>query len=122
MLLRVAQEDSTIDNIPITKGATLGLCVYSLHRDPQFWEKPNTFDPERFLKIDNKHPDFFLPFGVGPRKCVGKDFTYYLLKTFFVNFLSSYSIEFNKKDKFQVVPQVALQAYPEPAVKLKRRS
>ena len=48
--------------------------VFSLHRNPEYWPNPDIFDPERF-NPNNEHsyPTFaFLPFGEGPRNCIGK--------------------------------------------------
>ncbi|MSY40563.1 MAG: cytochrome P450, partial [Actinobacteria bacterium] len=51
------------------------LSPYLLHRHPDIWTDPNDFDPDRFLggKINRTA---FIPFGYGPRLCVGRDFSY----------------------------------------------
>lgn len=48
--------------------------VYSIHRDEKYFPNPKNFDPERFSD-ENKHkiiPGTYIPFGVGPRNCIGK--------------------------------------------------
>ena len=49
---------------------------YLIHRHPDFWEAPERFDPERFLsgRSAGRHPLAYLPFGAGPRKCIGVHF------------------------------------------------
>lgn len=47
--------------------------IYGLHHDPKHFPDPEKFDPERFSE-ENKHniaPNTYLPFGVGPRNCIG---------------------------------------------------
>ena len=47
--------------------------AYSLQRDPAVYPDPNKFDPERFDEeaVQNRHPSYYLPFGDGPRNCIG---------------------------------------------------
>ncbi|CAO2819774.1 unnamed protein product [Amaranthus hypochondriacus] len=69
---------STIGGYSISKGASIFLNIYTIHRDPQLWEDPLLFKPERFLngssagEIDYLGNHFqFLPFGSGRRICAG---------------------------------------------------
>lgn len=58
----------------IEKGKAVWIPIISIHRDPNYYPEPEKFDPERF-NDENKHninPAAFLPFGVGPRNCIGK--------------------------------------------------
>ena len=62
------------DELIIEKGINVSIPVFSLHRNPEYWPNPDKFDPERF-NPNNEHsyPTFaFLPFGEGPRNCIGK--------------------------------------------------
>jgi cytochrome P450 len=67
---REAVEDDVIGGYRIPAGTTVGVSGYTLHRDPRFWRDPDRFRPERFLE-DEVNPYAFLPFGVGPRRCLG---------------------------------------------------
>ena len=60
--------------LEIKKGTHIKLPYYVIHHNPEFWPEPETFKPERFLK-ENAHnikPFSWLPFGSGPRQCIGK--------------------------------------------------
>jgi cytochrome P450 len=47
-----------------------------VHRNEKLWEDPNAFDPDRFApeKVKSRHRCAYLPFGTGPRVCIGSDF------------------------------------------------
>jgi cytochrome P450 len=56
--------------------ASLTLVINNVHHDPRFWDNPECFDPERFLpERSANRPHFaYLPFGGGPRQCIGNQF------------------------------------------------
>ena len=102
LLIRRALEDDVLPKggagfeTKITRGTDIFLAIYNIHRSAEFWENPDTFDPERFLRPFNNpmrpdwagfnpvltslypnevHSDYaYLPFGAGSRKCVGDQF------------------------------------------------
>ena len=61
----------------IRKGALIIISPYVLHRHLTLWREPDTFDPSRFLPGEREKIDRFayLPFGVGPRVCIGAAFS-----------------------------------------------
>ncbi|XP_011647775.1 cytochrome P450 9e2-like [Pogonomyrmex barbatus] len=66
---------ATPDGKPITlkPGDNIWLSHYPLHRDPKYYSQPDKFNPERFVsgKVDNS---IYMPFGIGPRMCIGNRF------------------------------------------------
>lgn len=73
VLNRYVTKDYKIENTKVTlkKGMLLLIPVYSIHRDPEFYPDPETFNPDRFDKENTMHPCSFIPFGLGPRNCIG---------------------------------------------------
>lgn len=58
----------------IPKGAQVVPLIHAVHMDPNLWDKPEEFNPERFLNHDGTavvKPASFIPFGVGRRTCLG---------------------------------------------------
>ncbi|WP_438000336.1 cytochrome P450 [Sorangium sp. So ce185] len=76
LLPRVAKEDDEICGYPVRAGATVIVSQYVMHHDPAFWEDPERFDPERFTpERSASRPRYsFMPFGGGPRQCIGNLF------------------------------------------------
>ena len=68
------QTCAVTNDLIIEKGTCVSFPLYILHRNPKYWPNPDKFDPERF--DPNKEPTYptfaYLPFGEGPRYCIGK--------------------------------------------------
>jgi cytochrome P450 len=73
ILPRQAIQDDEVGDYHVPAGSDVLVCPYTLHRHPQFWEEPDRFDPDRFdQNVDAYRPRYsFIPFGAGPRFCVG---------------------------------------------------
>lgn len=74
ILSRTAQQDDRLCGREIRRGDTVMIPVYALHRHHQLWEDPNAFRPERFANRDAINRYAYLPFGDGPRICIGASF------------------------------------------------
>ena len=73
---RRALGEDEIGGYYIAPGTTIAICLYTLHRHPGFWESPDAFDPDRFSpeRSAARHKFAFIPFGAGPRQCIGNTF------------------------------------------------
>lgn len=76
LLGRKAIADDVADGWHIPAGRIVLIPVYLIHRDGQWWENPEAFMPERFAPeaSKNRHKFAYLPFGGGPRLCIGYQF------------------------------------------------
>lgn len=81
---REALEETQVGNITVPKGVCLWTLIPTLHRDPDVWgPDANEFRPERFadgVAQACKSPQAYIPFGLGPRLCLGKNFAMVELK------------------------------------------
>lgn len=75
ILARQAMEDATLSNTHVPKGSIVMVVPWLMHRNPNLWDKPDAFWPERFLE-DSKRPNKYgyVPFSIGPRICAGLQF------------------------------------------------
>ena len=76
MLARQAVADDELGSIPIPAGTVVTISPYVLHRRRGLWDHPDAFDPSRFLSEKRDRIDRFayIPFGAGPRVCIGMAF------------------------------------------------
>uniref|UniRef100_A0A0A1X4M2 Probable cytochrome P450 6t1 n=1 Tax=Zeugodacus cucurbitae TaxID=28588 RepID=A0A0A1X4M2_ZEUCU len=79
----------------IPQGMPVYISVLGLHRDARFWPKPLEFDPERFSTENRKlhTPMSYLPFGAGPRGCIGSLLGLLEVKTGLVHILKNFRVE-----------------------------
>ncbi|MFI6104213.1 cytochrome P450 [Streptomyces sp. NPDC051310] len=76
ILPRCAAQDDVLAGYAIEAGTDVLVCPYLTHRDPALWADPGRFDPQRFTTPGRRpaHPGSYLPFGIGPRACLGLQF------------------------------------------------
>jgi cytochrome P450 len=71
---RMVQEEIDIEGRRIPAGARMFYSIYLTHRDPEYWDEPELFRPERFEGGRKAPPFAYVPFGGGPRACIGAAF------------------------------------------------
>lgn len=73
MIDRVALADDEVAGLRIPAGAMVIPYIYGTHRNPAYWDDAERFDPGRFdpARAKARHPFAYIPFGGGPRTCIG---------------------------------------------------
>ncbi|XP_011705722.1 PREDICTED: cytochrome P450 9e2-like, partial [Wasmannia auropunctata] len=73
--------------------------AYAIHHDPKYYPNPAKFDPERFSEEnkDNIFPYTYLPFGLGPRKCIGNRFALMETKIVIAHLLQRFTLKATEK-------------------------
>lgn len=73
---RQCNEETVVLGHRFPAGVNVMAPTWQVHHDPEVWEDPFRFDPERFREgLRAHHPAAFIPFGLGPRECLGKRFS-----------------------------------------------
>jgi cytochrome P450 len=76
VVARLAVRDVIVDGWRVPAGTNVVVGIMALHTDPALWSDPHRFDPDRFLPEHSRGRDRwqYLPFGAGPRSCIGDHF------------------------------------------------
>jgi len=92
---RTATEADEFEGVPIAKGTIFSLYIYGLHHHPGLWPEAEVFRPERFVPGAAPTPPAYgyLPFGGGPRLCVGQQFALTELQLVLIQTLREFRVE-----------------------------
>ncbi|MBR0949791.1 cytochrome P450 [Bradyrhizobium canariense] len=74
LIARAAREKDNAAGVAIGKGDIIMIAPWLLHRHEKLWDQPNAFIPKRFMSTDAPDRFAYLPFGAGPRVCIGAPF------------------------------------------------
>ena len=110
---RSAIAEDEINGYSIPKGAYVLVFPATTHRHPDFWERPDVFDPERFepSRAAGRHRFAYFPFGGGPRVCIGNQFALTEAQLILATILPRY--------QFRLLPEANV--VPEPLITLRPR-
>ncbi|KAI4458223.1 cytochrome p450 [Holotrichia oblita] len=101
VLIRVCNQDYHVpgSETTIKKGIKVIVPINSIQYDPEYYPNPEVFDPDRFTEENKKkrHPFTFIPFGEGPRICIGMRFGVMQTKCGLAMLLKNYKFELNTK-------------------------
>jgi cytochrome P450 len=93
IFFREAARDVELAGYEIPEGTTLVLPQWVVHRDPAWWDDPETYRPDRFAE-DGDRPEYaYFPFGGGPRHCIGMRFARMEMKTVLATVLRRFDLE-----------------------------
>jgi cytochrome P450 len=110
MIDRMAVADDCVGGIAIPRGSTVIVYVYGAHHAPRYWQSPESFDPERFTKANEKlrTPFTHLPFGGGPRGCIGGNYAMMQILMILSDLLRNYDFQLTPGQTIEPRPMVIL--------------
>ncbi|XP_070507228.1 cytochrome P450 9e2-like [Chironomus tepperi] len=91
--------------VSIRKGNTIGIPIYQIHHDPEYYPNPESFNPYRFKDPSSIVSGTYLPFGMGARICIGSRFALMSIKLVLFNILCKFSIQKSEKTPQQLTYQ-----------------
>jgi cytochrome P450 len=110
MIDREAVADDRVGDTLIPAGSTVIVYVYGAHHAPRYWNDPETFDPERFTRENAaaQPPFTHLPFGGGPRGCIGGNYAMLQILMILSTLLGKYDLELPPGQKIEPRAMVIL--------------
>ncbi|MGW4329095.1 cytochrome P450 [Nocardia sp. NPDC004573] len=120
---RQAAEDDEIDGYRIPAGTTVFWSAYFVHRHRRFWDEPDRFDPDRFADEDCKRRDRpgYLPFGAGPRLCIGNNFAMVEIQLVIAMIMQRYRLYPTSNSVIEPLALITLEPARALTVRLERR-
>lgn len=118
MIDRVSVEEDEIDGIHIPRGIMVLPYIYGLHREPDLWPDPEVFDPSRFEDQARKDrpPSAHIPFGGGPRKCIGSNMAILQMLLMLAVLIRRYDFELTGARHVEIAPRMIL--HPKGAIEM----
>ncbi|XP_049644601.1 cytochrome P450 3A12-like [Suncus etruscus] len=120
-LQRLCKKDVEINGLIIPKGTMVSIPILFLHKDSELWVEPEEFYPERFSS-ENKgsiNPYVYMPFGIGPRNCLGMRFALMNLKFALVKVLQNFTFKPCKETQIPLKVKTQVLVRPEKPIVLK---
>ncbi len=116
---RTLVADDEIDGYLLPAGTTVALLPYGIHHNPQIWENPTQFVPERFTpeRQAQQHKLAWIPFGSGQRQCIGRDFALMEAQIILAMLIQRYTI--SALDNKIVSPQLTAMLKPAERIKVR---
>ena len=114
------QTCAVTDDLIIEEGINVSLPIFLIHHNPQYWPNPDKFDPERFNpNNEQSYPTFaYLPFGEGPRNCVGKRLALLVAKMTLITILKDLQFKGSADTEVPLDLSVGILTSPRNGIKL----
>lgn len=111
LMTRVTSTDQVIGDYHVPAGVTIGIPIFTLHRDERWWSDPETFNPDRFNDKDQnskRHTYAWIPFSAGPRICIGLKFAMMEMKTGIAMIVQQYQLSLPDDFELEYIRYITL--------------
>ena len=125
LMVRQAHAADEVVGFALPKGALVVMSPYALHRAPEFWRDPMTFDPERFhseQEVSERQKFVYLPFGAGKRMCIGSSFAVMVAQVIVAQVVQHFRVRVLPGQDLSCSPKVTLRPKGPIYVELERAS
>jgi cytochrome P450 len=120
LIYRTPVTPDEIAGYHVEPGDYIFICPYVIHRDPQFWDTPSTFNPDRF-PAEPANKLAYIPFGAGPRRCIGEQMALMEATLSLASIAQRYQFDLYPGETVTPEPQVTLRPKGGIRMTIKRR-
>jgi len=116
---REAIEDDEINGEKVKKDTIVLVSIYAVHRSEKYYPNPEKFDPDRFEpeKVKARPKNAYLPFGAGPRMCIGNHFAMMEMQLILASLIQKFDFELVSDEKVEMSALLTLK--PKKNIRLK---
>jgi cytochrome P450 len=109
-LARITLVNDAVNGLQIPAGETVLLNIYGLHHHPQYWSDPYHFNPAHFdaEAVEQRPQNVFIPFGAGPRMCLGSHFAMLVLQIVISRMAVAFDFDLTTDAAPEVEPNITL--------------
>jgi cytochrome P450 len=111
LVARAAREKDNAAGVEIGKGDIIMIAPWLLHRHEKLWDQPNAFIPKRFMSKEAPDRFAYLPFGAGPRVCIGAPFAQAESVLALARLIGAFRVEL--ADSIPVIPHGVVTTQPD---------
>jgi cytochrome P450 len=107
-MFREPKQTAELGGYRIPEGSAIMLSQWAMHRSERYWDRPDTFDPDRWTR-DADRPRFtYFPFGGGPRHCIGKHLAKLEAKLILARTAQQYRFEYTREGEPDLLPSLTM--------------
>lgn len=119
-LPRKTTEATTLDGYDVPADTRIHMSTWRVHRDPRFWDDPTTWKPARWEGTTPRDQGYaFIPFGAGPRTCIGRRFARLEAKLVLATIGQQFRLE--PQRALELEPEMTLQPSHDMPTRVRRR-
>jgi cytochrome P450 len=124
ILDRIALEDDSYNGINLPKGTLISAYLLGVHQAPSLWKDAEAFQPERFApeQLKLQPPYAYIPFGGGPRLCIGNQFALTEMQLVLLEMLRRFEVEWIEQPPVELQPLITLRPRQEIRLRFRARS
>ncbi|XP_030766595.1 cytochrome P450 4d1-like isoform X2 [Sitophilus oryzae] len=119
---RLEKDGLKYDNINLPSTVNFSIFMHGFHHNPEYFPEPEKFRPERFSSNEKIDKFTYMPFGVKPRQCLGKNFAMLELKSAISKILRTYQLINISEHQLDLKPKLLLYSATGICIKIRKRS